>query len=137
MSILLHEEPPQTLGTDFRLDALRIQAGTRLVEESGIAEIAYRKSESTDSCLAVSRNSSRLIAIEYASWPVEQPGTQTRIGWPVGLAVDDRGEDLTLEILEHLRIAEEAGHVDEDVAVQRLGLVRDRVRGTAHTRAVT
>ena len=71
----------------------------------------------------MSRNSRRAIAIEYASWPVEQPGTQTRIGGPSVLPLTIAGKTSPLEILEHLRIAEEAGDVDQHVPIQGLGFV--------------
>ena len=100
--ILLDEEPSQPLGTDFRLDALRIEAGARLVEEAGIAEVGR---EDLNRSLRLGRveelqqghrDRVRLLAGRAA----RHPDADRR---SVGLAVDDRGEDLALEILEHLR----------------------------------
>ena len=44
---------------------------------------------------------------------MEQPGTQTRIDAPVGLAGKELRDDLFLERLEGLRVAEETGDADQ------------------------
>ena len=46
------------------------------------------------------------------------PGTQMRIGDVGAPLVEQAGEDGRLERLERLAIAEEAGHADEQIAVE-------------------
>ena len=58
------------------------------------------------------------MAIEYASSPVEQAGTQMRMCARSPCSPAAR-EDLRLQRLERLRVAEEAGDADEHVLVQR------------------
>ena len=73
------EEAPQPLRRDFGLDGVRIEPGAcpverRLVREVGGEDLDRRPDGD------VSKYSVSVIATEYASWPDEQPGTQTRIG---------------------------------------------------------
>ena len=55
--------------------------------------------------------------MEYASWPVEQPSTQTRTGLVAAL-LEELGKDLALENVESVRVAEKTRHADENVGVE-------------------
>ena len=72
----------------------------------------------------MSLNSISAIASEYASWPVEQPGDPDPDGLVRRLGRHDLGKYRGLQRLEHLRIAKEAGDVDEEVVVERLDFLR-------------
>jgi hypothetical protein len=43
-----------------------------------------------------------------------------RVDWRS--SIDDLGEDARLQLVEHLRVAEKAGHVDEQIVIQRVDL---------------
>ena len=64
MAILLGEEAAQPLGADLGFDALRVEAGARLVERRRVAEIGGEDLDRALSSWRVSRNSSSAIAIE-------------------------------------------------------------------------
>ena len=63
-------------------------------------------------------------AIEYASSPVAQPGIQTRIGSSVSLRATIGAIAWALELLPRVRIAEETRDVDQQIARERLDLLR-------------
>ena len=63
------------------------------------------------------------MASEYASSPVAQPATQTRSGASRGSRSQQLGQDLLLEHREGLLVAEEAGHADEQIAIEHVELV--------------
>ena len=62
------------------------------------------------------------MASEYTSSPVAQPATQMRIGDLAGRSLISAGNDLLLQRLERLRVAEELRDADEEVLVQVLDL---------------
>ena len=64
------------------------------------------------------------MAIEYASSPVEQPGTHTRTGVAGGVGGDQPGERLGGQRLECRCVAEEVGDADEQLAEEGLDLER-------------
>ena len=98
-----------------------IEPGARLVEGRRIAEIGGEDLNRPRGLGRVEKLEQRhgdrvgLLARRAA----RHPDADRRA---VRLAADDRREDLALEILEHLRVAEEARDVDQDVAVERVGL---------------
>jgi hypothetical protein len=55
------------------------------------------------------------MAMEYASWPVEQPSTQARIG---SSPRRELGENLSLERVEGFRVTENTRHADERAGVE-------------------
>jgi len=63
------------------------------------------------------RNSTSDMAWEYASSPVEHPGTQMRIG-PVEVRACKWRIDNARERCECLWVAEEAGYIDEQIVIK-------------------
>ena len=62
-------------------------------------------------------------AIEYGSWPLEQPADQMRTRAPLLAASSSGGSTLRLEVLEVMRLAKEAGHVGGQRRQHLLALV--------------
>ena len=69
------------------------------------------------------RYSCNAMAMENASSPVAQPATQTRIVSFADRALENAGEDDFLQAFERFRIAEEAGHADEQIPLERHQLI--------------
>ena len=63
-------------------------------------------------------DSTRHIAIEYASSPDEQPGTQIRTGISAFRSCNRRGRILSLSACEGLGITEETGDIDQNIFIQ-------------------
>ena len=120
VAVLFDEEPSQTFGADFRLDALRVEARASRVEERGVSEVGAEDLNGARGLRDIQELQERHgDGIRFLAGRTSgHPDANARSLW---LAVDDRGKDLPLENLEHLGIAEEAGDVDQDVAIERVG----------------
>ena len=84
-----------------------------------VAKICTR---GTAASLSICSRSS--MAIENTSSPVEQPGTQTRTVSSAPRPSNSFGITRLRQALECLGVAEEVGDVDQQVAKQRIDLLR-------------
>ena len=123
VAILPGEEPAQPLGADLGLDALGIEAGARLVERRRVAEVG---GEDLDRRAWSSRCRGTRAAPSRSNRPPgrsSSPAPRRGSACPSALPLTIAGKTCSLQVLEHLRVAKEAGDVDQDVAIQRVGLV--------------
>ena len=126
------EESPQPLGRHVLGDRVEVGPGAGLVERAlGDVRREHLEGEGLDSSAAAS---SRQIAIEYASSPVAQPGTQTRTADFVPRSFRRARQDVLAESLEHLRVAKEGGDGDQAVLVRGPAPPPGGPRGAGRTR---
>lgn len=119
--VLLPEEPPQPLGADLALDALGVDPRPGLVQGGRVADVGGEDLDRQPQRAVVQvleqghGQRVRLLAGRAPRHPDPDRGERRPV-------FDQHREDLALERLEHLRVPEEAGHVDEEVVIQRLDL---------------
>ena len=121
--VFLLEEAVQPFGRELGLDALGIEPGAGPLQRAGIAEIGGEDLERAAHRLIVEQlpeHDGQRVGLLARGAP-RYPQAQRRVR---GLGLQDLGEDAGFQGLEQGRVAKEAGHVDEEVLVERLDLGR-------------
>ncbi len=121
VAVLLDEELAEALGADLGLDALGIDAGAGPIERARVAQVGGEDLDlalRSDALQVFEQGDGDRIGF-LARGATRRPGADRLV---VGGCGHERRQHVLLERIEHLRLPEEAGDVDEHVAIQRLGL---------------
>ncbi len=119
--VLLDEEPAQPLRADLVLNTFRVDASARPLEGGRVAQVGCEDLDAALGPDAVQvfeqRDGDRIRLL-----PGRATGRPRTDGPVVVGRGDERRQHMLLERLEHRRLTEETRDVDEDVAVERIGL---------------
>ena len=121
-AVVVGEEPLQPPGGDVAFDAGGVPAGARLVDGRG-ADVGAEQLDRQITGVGIAqeleeRDGDRVDLL--AGRAAGDPDAQRRVAGPI---LEELGEDRRAEGLEGLRIAKEAGDVDQDLVAQRAGLL--------------
>ena len=122
VAVLLDEPAPQTLGRHVGGDAARVDARPG-PSRWPRGRDRWRRSGPGASAPGAPRYSRSRIAMEYASSPVEQPGTHTRTSLSVRSGIQELRQSAPGKRVERRRVPEEARHPDQKLPKQRIHLL--------------
>ena len=120
IAVPLHEEPPQALGRNVRRRVVGVNARARLLDR-GLADVGPEDLQGKLAAVRLARfDQADDEGVDlFAGRASRDPQPHRRVLGPV---LQDPRKDLALEKLERLPVAEEAGHPDEHVLVERVHL---------------